>query len=61
MKSHILIIPAAAMTLLVMAACQGRTASDMQPTGDTVEVEIPSSHAPATQDADSLLLPTDSL
>ncbi len=44
----------------LLCGCKGRTADNMQPSGDTVEVEILSQEAPAAQQpADSIIAPTD--
>ena len=43
----------------ISCACKGRTAENMQPTGDTVEVEISHSHTSVTDTATPDSIPTE--
>ncbi|MBD5204260.1 MAG: hypothetical protein HDS82_05230 [Bacteroidales bacterium] len=43
----------------ISCACKGRTAENMQPTGDTVEVEIAHSHTSVTDTATPDSIPTE--
>lgn len=54
-------ISAGALTLLAaLAACEGRTADNMTPDGDTVEVSIPSDGT-RSDSTGTLAAPTDSI